>query len=228
MKLPKVTRNFFDFYSINELYLRCGGFRDIGYDDYPVFVSHRIEVAIREAYEETVNSFYAEVYAALVASIKSELQHYPCSCSHDATFKFEKLGISKQHIRSAKAHPSVYPELAHMIFTVPKWSAYYGGKKWAKGTQLLLDSKNVKTLSDKVYWIDRVLDLYHNCGHMLNKTKFRVLSEQNITRYPNRKWTTTPLNYRAKARSITDFLRFNSDSIARLVIPRKNILTPSV
>jgi hypothetical protein len=225
MRVSKITKKFFDFYSIVELYLRCGGYRDIGYKTYPTFVAYRIEERIRMVYEETVHSFYDEVFKALVKSIYLELKDYPDACYGNMAIieqKLKKKGLIKSKIRTVKAHPYKYAELAHLLFTVPRWIKLYGGKKWASGTRLLIDLKNVKTTEDKVYWIDRVLDLYHNTGHMLNKTKFKYLSQRNLTDD-----YVTPLDLRANATTILDFLPYNSSKIRKLVIPRRNILTSS-
>jgi len=228
----KLITEFFDFYSINELYLRCGGFRDIGYKEYSVFVSARAEEKIKAAYEEIVNGFYAKVYAALVKSVTSELKHFnsnaysPVGYSFGAygLYKFykEKYGLTDEAITLARKLPDVYPEIAHLLFDGVKWSSDYGGKKWAKGTQALIDSKDIKTTEDKLFWTDQVLDLYHNNGHMLNKTMFKALSDKAVNIDGHNR---TPLSFRAGVRSITRFIPFNSPRVAKLVIPQKNKLT---
>lgn len=229
-----IEKRFFDFYSMIELYMRIGGFRDMGYSSYPVFVSHAIESRIREKYEDVVTSFYEEVRTALIQSIRSELRHFP---NHvygglpEIYEAFEAERITKKQISSAQRRPDKFPETAHAIFSIPKWYLSYGGKKWAKGTKMLMDIVNVRTLEDKIFWVDKVLDLYHNCGHMLNKTKFRVLEQKNkeiLTIQSNgkrRKRWSNSLNVRAKARSVIEFLPYNSVEVQRLVIPRKNLLT---
>jgi len=226
MKRKNITpvQKFFDFYSIVELYLRCGGFRESGYSQYNVFINFRAEEMIREAYEELVDDFYDEIHAALATSIKSELSHYPTqceSCSCDRR-NLEKNNITKDIIKLAKKFPEKNLRIVHRIFSLHGWyGSSYGGKKWAKGVKLLIESHNIKSRQDKIYWIDCVLDLYHNCGHMINKTKYKVLSQRSFD-MPR---SSTPLNFRAKAKSILEFLPLNSDRVKRLIIPRKNILT---
>lgn len=225
MKKVTTVNKFFDFYSIIELYLRTGGFRDIGYSGYSVFVTQRAEDKIRQAYERTVDSFYEEIYNALVASVRSELHHYPGSTLDSKEEKIKGMGIN---ISQTKKHPEKYPEAAHVLFTVPHWTSGYGGGKWAGGTALLIEAKRVKTRSEKVYWIDRVLDLYHNGGHMINKTKYSSLSNNTIKKKSEASGKTfhcTPLDFRARAKSIMEYIPHNTTEVQRLVIPQKKLLT---
>jgi hypothetical protein len=233
MKLQRKTvrQRFFDFYSIVDLYLKCGGFRDIGYITYAVFVPHRIETRIREAYENIVNDFYEEIYDALVISIKSELRHYPGCTFEEKAYELEtEYGLDENRIKKVKSNPGEYSGKAHILFTIPIWKPEFGGHVWARGTKLLIESGTVKTIQEKVYWIDQVLDLYHNNGHMINKSKFKCLSRENIKIYNDygNDYFTTPLYLRANAKNILDFLPYNSHEIKRLVIPRKNILTATI
>jgi len=225
MKKITTVNRFFDFYSIIELYLRTGGFRDIGYPGYSVFVTQRAEDKIRQAYERIVDSFYARIYTALVESVRSELHHYPGSTLDSKEKQIKEMGIN---VSQAKKRPGMYPENAHILFTLPRWVSGYGGKKWAGGTALLIEAKKVKTHAEKVYWVDRVLDLYHNCGHMINKTEYRTLSSLSIlwkSKTANRTFYSTPLDFRAKAKSIMEYIPHNSIAVKRLVIPQKKLLT---
>ena len=231
-KKQKLIQEFFDFYSINELYLRCGGFRDIGYATYPVFVSARAEEKIKEKYEKTVNAFHDKVYNALVKSVKSELRHFGSKAySPDGYLSgttglycfFEKEhGLTHEMITCARENPEIYPEIAHLLFNEVRWAVDYGGASWANGTRALIDSKLVKSIEDKVFWVDRVLDLYHNNGHMLDKTDFEALSEDHIDVDD---MLESPLNFRAATRSIMKFIPFNSNPVIKLVMPQKNKLT---
>lgn len=224
-----IVKDFYDFYSIVELYNRSGGFRDNPkYRGYPVFVSWRAEEKIKNTYEEIVNKFYADVHGALNRSIKSELRHFPemTFIDFDNSEKYRTLKAYRQavigypwkFVNRVKKNPSYNPRVVKAIFLNIKWDDAYGGKKWAKGAQLLIDAESIKTLSDKVYWIDRVLDLYHNSGHMIDKTQFRVLSHREY-RKP------THLNLRKRSRDIFAFLPYNSTRVKKLVIPQKRILS---
>ena len=46
----KYIVQFFDFYTIYELYMKVGGLREVGYDNYPVYINER-------AYEKIKNKF---------------------------------------------------------------------------------------------------------------------------------------------------------------------------
>ena len=111
------------------------------------------------------------------------------------------------------------------MFSKPGWDSAYGGAKWAQATQAIKDSFKLKTVHDKVQWIDKVLDLYHNNGHLLNKTHFRSLSMANSAFYASPKggMMLSPLEFRAKAKCITVYLPFCSSDVKRLVIARKTL-----
>lgn len=229
-KLNSIVVKFFDFYSMYELYMRAGGFREEGYKDYAVFINEDIWERIVSKYETTVDEFYDLVYKALVYSVESELRHFPKQCIRcrmDSTKDFykdfcQKAGIEEEMINKTKRNVEAYPEIAVKIYSIPKWDSCYGGKRWAAGAQMLVESKKVKTRHQKVFWCDRVLDLYHNSGHLLNKTDFQFLSEYCIT--PPKGKMRTPLDVRAKSKSVLNFLPYVSTSVAKLVIPRKNLL----
>lgn len=43
-----------------------------------------------------------------------------------------------------------------------RWNKYYGGKKWGKAAKMLLN--HPKSSDEKMFWIDKILDLEHNTG----------------------------------------------------------------
>lgn len=220
---------FFDFYAMYELYLRVGGYRDIGYEKYDTFVCERAYNLIKEKYEEVVDTFFRRIYDALEESVAAEIRHFPRRCSHCiALNEFypqlrEKSGFSNDHFDEAKKHPEKHPEVVWAMFYYPLWSCCYGGKKWAAAAKLLVESRNLKTRHDKVGWCDRVLDLYHNTGHLLNKTEFSCLSDSCVLTKKG-KWS-KPLNYRAHAKSIMAYVHFMTPSVKRLVIPQARLLS---
>jgi hypothetical protein len=237
--LPPTAVKFFDFYAMYELYLRVGGFRNHGYDRYPVYVNEHIWNRIVGKYEDVVDEFYSMVKAALVDSLQSEVRHFPKRCHYyrygDEPAFYDnianKTGVTPAMIDAVKKDVEKYPHAVHAIFYVPKWHISYGGRKWAKAAKMLIDSKEVKTHHDKVFWCDRVLDLQHNTGHLLNKTSFECLSRLCIE-IPGKtpgapKARHKPLNFRARARSITKFIPYTSPAVAKLVIPRLRLLDPT-
>lgn len=224
-KLSKAVRLFFDFYVINELYLRCGGFRDIGYNMYSVFVPENIFDKIRFSYEDIVETLFEKVVKCLASTTRGELiKHFYVEASDDEHY------MSAYRLRRNEGYSLKlfygdgiieHAAKASHLFRDYDWNDEYGGEAWAKAADALADLKNVKTLSDKVYWIDRVMDLHHNTGHILNKTEFSSLENDSDT---NKHAYISFLDYRAEAKSILEFIDFCSSKIRKLIIPRKRIL----
>lgn len=216
---------FFDFYVINELYLRCGGFRDVGYPKYDVFVPEKIYETIKFQYEHTVELMFEHTVRCLANTTRGELvKHFYSEaylqddgCNYmtrDRLLKREGYTLKIFYRDGIIKHA----DRAYTLFFKYNWSDSYGGKAWAKGAKALADLKNVKTLKDKVYWIDRVMDLQHNNGHILNKTDFNCLSH-----YVNG-FNGTYLDFRARCKTIFDLLDLCSFKVKKLTIPRKRIL----
>lgn len=227
-KLSKAVRLFFDFYAINELYLRCGGFRDIGYHTYSVFVPESIFNKIKFSYEYTVETLFNRVVECLARTTRGELvsNFYSYAKHNDVTDGY----LSVDYLRKKEGYTLKifygngiieHAEKASHLFRDYEWQPLYGGEAWAKASDALADLKNVKTLADKVYWIDRVMDLQHNNGHILNKTEFKSLENDSYT--DNRDHISF-LDYRAKAHSILHLVEFCSSNVRKLIIPRKRIL----
>jgi hypothetical protein len=75
---------------------------------------------------------------------------------------------------SSKTAPIEWGKIA---FKWPGWSSSYCGNNWAQACDTYLESRKVNSQKDKIMWIDRCLDLYHNNGFLLNKTEFAVLEQ---------------------------------------------------
>lgn len=224
LDLEPCVIDFFDFYAMYELYMRVGGFREEGYSNYPVFINEDIFQRIKYKYEETVENFYTQIYNALCISISSELVHFPSRCRKGEAAWGEiikKTGLTEDQLVEARDNPEDNPEAAFLLFHIPKWSVAYGGKKWASAAKLLVEAKKLKTIHQKVGWCDRVLDLYHNSGHLLNKTDFASLSVKSISLSGK---GIQPLTLRAKSRSVLQFLPYCSPSVRNLILPRKHLL----
>lgn len=230
-KISKQVRLLFDFYAINELYLRCGGFREIGYHKYDVFVSEKIFDKVKFKYEEVVDLLFNDIVSCLAGTVRGELINNFYNCAYlpkktknplEETFLTHKI-LSQREGYTLKIFYRngiiEHADKASHLFRSYLWDTSYGGELWAKAADALNDLKNVKTFADKVYWIDRVLDLQHNNGHILNKTRFSSLSI-----YRHYFGNTTCLDFRANCKSIFDFIDFCSNSIRNLIIPRKRIL----
>jgi hypothetical protein len=228
-KHSKFLTLFFDFYVINELYLRCGGFRDIGYPNYNVFVPEKIYETIKFQYEYIVELMFNHTVKCLANSIRKELiNNFYCEASyeeggHKYPMTTEKLLEDAGHTLKIFYGNGIIKNAskAHILFSNYIWTRYYGGEAWAKATEELVNLKNVKTTKDKVYWIDRVMHLHHNTGHILNKTRFRCISRYY---YNNNTCYGTYLDFRATAPTIFDLSKLCSSNIYKLVIPRTRIL----
>jgi hypothetical protein len=220
---------FFDFYAMYELYLRVGGYREIGYNTYDGFVGERAFFLIKEKYEATVDNFYQNIYDALTCSVGDEAYHFPKYCCgydsrrEDKFYKsFQRLtGFTCDQTNEAKCDPSAYLNVLHAMFSVP-WQIMFGGKKWADATEFLINARNIRHTHEKVIWCDRVIDLYHNTGHLLDKTDFYSLSECSIRR-PN-SLSISPLEFKTYAKSAMEFVPYVSSGVKRLLIPHSRLL----
>lgn len=232
----KILNLFFDFYALNDLYLRVGGFRDIGYKTYDVFVSEKIFERIKEKYEEKVDLLFNLTKECLARTTRGELinNFYGYTYLPDDEKINDKDNPDRSYWRMTREilmrregyNLDIFrnegivknAKKAYKLFSEYTWEESYGGTAWAQAALALDESVNVKTYSDKVYWIDKVMDLQHNNGHILNKTEFRCVSDYMDGSYG------TYLDYRANCPSIINFIDYCSYSVAKLVIPRKKLL----
>ena len=221
--IPKEITHFFDFYATHELYLRCGGFREEGYAMYNLFVNESIYIRILDTYDCVIESFFNNIKDSLEETITDEIENFIDECYDVNNIdKISKLGYTDLHVLWPDCYLDKNPYLIYRIFNDFQWNHSYAGKKWAVATQCFIDIKDVKTITDKVLWCDRVLDLYHNTGHILNKTKYECLSQNYWLldrNKSNKKRPISALNFRAKARSVMEFVPYVSPSVRKLLIP---------
>lgn len=226
-KLNKFVKLFFDFYAINELYLRCGGFREVGYIKYDVFVPERIFEKIKYSYEEIVETIFQHTVECLSRTTRGELIHnFYSRVLFQGDYMTPKLLLKKEGYNMKIFYGDGIIQnanKAYHLFTEYSWEEPYGGKAWANGAEALMDLKNIETTSDKVYWVDRVMDLYHNTGHILNKTEFSCLENDVYANDPDEDEISF-LDFRAECKTIFDFIDYCSDYVRKLIIPRKRLL----
>ena len=220
----KVRHYFWEFYALNHLWFKLGGGMEAcGYKP-TTFVSSRLYDKINYKMEEITDKFFLLTYRALEESIRSEMKYVfrPGSRFGDAfeLSKFCKKNnwtdtdsvIEKRAIQSLNGYLKIYDsrirraissknapiEWAQVAFLWDGWSSSYCGKNWADACSIFLEAKNLRHIKDKVYWIDRCLDLYHNNGPLLDKTAYTVLHDVG------------DLNERAKLRSWPMAVKYNT------------------
>lgn len=229
------ARMFFDFYALSILRFFAGE-RTLNHG----CRADRIE----RSYEEVVDLFYEEIRRALHYSVLREFRHFngrttlPRRNKRNARIKrFAELSkrlnklydygvgsLDKYLWKESDGESFQNIDLGDIEagFNDFRWDTLYGGKAWGKAAGFLL--QDPKTTLNKELWIDRVLDLQHNCGHILNKTKFRVLSLRNKVPNPRTKGRRTILNHRRYAQTIRELSSYGSARTKKLVNTNLNLV----
>lgn len=234
----KVLKTFFDFYLITALDTFCG----------EKTLNHANKARkISETCTDVVDRLYEMILDSLKYAVVREFRHYSSQVTIGnrkqkfitIASKIKRLfGLSKNAIldRSYEIQNRFiyqrrflnwvkelkeidFAELAQE-FNNGHWYREYGGKKWGKAAELL--TKLPQTHSEKVLWTDKVLDLYHNNGHLLNKSMVSVLSKpKTVGLYGDRRRNKTALNYRRYAQTLTELSAFSSVHVRNLFIANK-------
>lgn len=225
---------FFDFYLANLVH-------DFSTQDHVIYFSNKLN-RIRETKEQIVEKFYNQVRDNLHYAVLREFRHAPHNY-FQASFKRDKIHIYSKETYKIERHvdelevnrnyswrtryrmptsaeikkiiklPIKLEDVYDVFMDHSNWDTDYGGKLWAKGTFFLLNLPT--TEKEKIVWIDRVLDLYHNSGPLLNKTQFKNLFKPKQCGVGKRK--RNALNYRRYA---------NADQLAKYASKRvRNIYT---
>lgn len=233
---------FFDFYALNLLEFFAG----------EKTLNHSVRAErITNLYEEVTERMYQKIYRALLYSVVREFRHfcyetynmddqdnlyidrgtyqYYWRMSMRVYRKYNTFGgqkAFKAFLDGNSDQLPIQPNLNDILFCFNHkgWNSHYGGKNWAKATALLLDLP--RTISQKQVWIDRVLDLQHNTGHILNKTDFHILSAQKRCRRADQglRNKRSPLNYRRYATTISDLIRYSSVRVRKLATANMNYI----
>ena len=87
--MDKYISQFFDFYSIYELYMRVGGLQELGYNC-PVIIRDKQFYLIKEKFTQVVDKFFIDIFKALNESIASELRHFPRRCDGIGSVKYRR------------------------------------------------------------------------------------------------------------------------------------------
>lgn len=141
------NRRIFNTYLLSDLRFLSGIYeRQFSDDD---------RVDINTAFEVQVERLYQQLRKDLESVVIDEFEgHF-----NFRTFKGQSGGVPYEASKIARNKD--YFTIRH-CFEKIRWRRYFGGKKWGKATSYLL--VNPKTTDDKMFWIDRVLDLEHNTG----------------------------------------------------------------
>lgn len=242
LKPNSCITKFFDFYVLSLLNYFAG----------PSSLNHENRARrINEAYETSVEEMYAKIRRALEYSVIREFRHFgsQAKAPHDNTDpvkneEWSRLmkvckncddwyeeGILSKYL-SGEDCIEVDRSLINDLcagYLQWSWDCSYGGKLWGVATEFL--RQNPKNIQGKELWVDRVLDLHHNNGHLLNKTEFNYLSnssddsnyhwdgEFSNERNPKRKLDLVEYNaldYRREAPTLSDLSLYASTKVRNL------------
>jgi hypothetical protein len=253
-KITKCVSRFFDFYVLSLLNYFAG----------PNSLNHHNKARrIEETYEMIVDEMYGEIRRALEYSVLREFRHFSdqAELNDDAdTLEINNYKLMKEtsrrcygwfendqlsnHLEGKPNKLELNDSLFRTIYSGYmdySWDDAYGGKLWGEATSFLW--QHPKTTKDKELWVDRVLDLHHNNGHLLNKTKFNCLSnsgdsseyeyEFEFTNDGNKKKRKRvvrhcALDYRREALTITDLSMYASTKVRNLSTANLNFLPEAV
>jgi hypothetical protein len=252
-KLPNCITKFFDFYTLSLLNYFAGS-NSLNH-------SNRVR-RIEETYEQTVEDMYNEVRRALEYSVIREFRHfndqamlheskqYPKgmytrikSVSKDCLHLYDS-GALRVYLEKGKRPEDITNKLISDIFYGYRefcWDEAYGGKLWGDATEFLF--QHPRNAKEKELWVDKVLDLHHNNGHLLNKTKFNYLSNTGDdetyawdgrftnARIKHRKTkieADSALDYRRYAHTISDLSLYASTKVQNLSTANLNYIPAAV
>jgi len=221
----KVTDKFFDFYSLSLLRYFAG----------PETLNYSNKARrVQDQYERIVDEFYLSVRHALEYSVFREFRHftYYTECAGDnLNNRLKELSDNVSSIFFIEYTPDAFVkrvksklelDMRSSLIDIKSsfddylWDCDYGGKLWGKAAAFLIE--NPRTHKAKELWVDRVLDLQHNTGHILNKTEFFQLSLRNQFANPSGgRGRRTALNYRRYAKTISELAHYSSPSVKKLV-----------
>lgn len=180
---------FWDFYALYEMWFRLGGGTERYYGYTGKIVPFKREQKIISCYYDNIYEFFPLLYDALERSCRCEIRHFFMQDYFDYKYVNEK---NKNYIRKlikTKSKWSISIQDMHKVFLEKEawFERSYGGKRWARGTNLLLELQEKKKVFNENwgFYIDRILDLRHNTGVMLNKTEFECITPYQLNKRAN-------------------------------------------
>lgn len=162
---------------------------------------------------------------------------YILMCSYDGPrssrpyYRYLNASMRQKYSEFFNSCKDDIPDLWFLVlqaFEYDDWVRGYGGELWAEATRFVLDTP--KTIANKELWVDRVFDLHHNSGHLLNKTGFKYISKRNQFRRRGQTshYARTALNFRRYAKTISELAEFSSGSVKKLVKANLNQLPAAI
>jgi len=201
VKSDAVIKMFFDFYVLNEIWFKLVA-KDViyGYKT-DTIIPFRRESVLNEAFLEICEKLKFLMVNSLEWSVRRECRHFNIygplgtlisrkslkklmikAISHndqkDIKKIKEEINARKQHnsfIKKNKPWSKCSLEAIREAFMMEGWDSEFGGVKWGEGTNYLIKLKESKSIKDDIFYIDRIFDLQHNNGFILNKTCFEAL-----------------------------------------------------
>jgi hypothetical protein len=230
MRESDILKLFFNFYTLNVI-------RDFKDRENHIYY-HSKSSLIDDYAEMATEKMYREVRDALRYSCLREFRHakdeyggykicdagyntckkirkylHTAGCPEGSTH-YGKIGEDFEKILTDSGFSFSY--VRDIFLDGGYWNSGYGGHLWGRATQFLYEiPKNEK---QKVLWVDRVLDLYHNNGPLLDKTNFGVLFESHDDLDDQ-----CPLDFRASA-SLTKLSEHCSRKVRNIFIANRRAL----
>lgn len=227
---------FFDFYVMYEIYYRTIGI--MKYSDRlgenGLILPYKKEAAITSVFEETVGRMKEVVRKELRFSVYREARHIPAYIGSKGMQEYYDYVVNTANRRygsSGNCEKLTLEELEK--FYSFKWSENnYGGKRWMRATTALIELEKSNDSMTDVFWIDRVFDLEHNTGHILDKGELDFLKSYKFRVWgPARRFKVNKncLDFRHYA-TIEDMIPMCSSKVQKIYCANKNYLNqqPSV
>lgn len=237
-KNKSLIRLFIDFYTLNEIWFRTVGAETYGYNLTKVIPGKKAD-KIAAGLEKVVAVLKQEVIFALEASVRAEIAHWnnetsdKCYDVDKYTFRPEytalcKLAtVSRWHASIVKLQKLPLPAISR-LFNYKHWSQSYGGKLWGDATDCLIKLKESTVLKDDIFLLDRIFDLQHNNGFILNKTEFAMLDRVRkfkLTAVDKNYVYKKALNFRFGA-TLADMVENSTFAVKKIYMANLNYIWP--
>ena len=112
---------------------------------------------------------------------------------------------------SINKSPLDFVVAAEDVFRNSKWEQSYGGKNWADICRGWIKLKTAKDVSQKITWVDHIIDLQHNTGTVFNKLK-------SWSKDGTYDWIKEVLEHKKHAKNIMELVPFASPQIKQIAL----------